>query len=203
MNFQQYFQTTQQELAHPLKLLYKASLKTGEIPMDLKRAIITPLYNDGSRNLPKNYRPVALTSHLIKTIEKILAKIFTNSSKSKPKQHGFRSGRSCLSQLLEHQNKMLEELEKSKCWCYHVDYAKAFNKVDHRKFLNKLKKIELIAKSVCGYTILYQTDNNILPSMKQRKWSSSQKWRTPRVSVRAPHIPNTYIWYKLRILKIR
>ena len=29
-----------------------------------------------------------------------------------PMQHGFRSGRSCLSQLLEH-HKILEELEKS------------------------------------------------------------------------------------------
>ena len=58
-------------LAHPLQLLYKASLKTGEIPIDLKRAIITPIYKGGSRNLPKDYRPVALTSHLIKIQEKI------------------------------------------------------------------------------------------------------------------------------------
>ena len=61
-------------VAHPLQLLYKASLKTGKIPTDLKRAIITPIYKGGSRNLPKNYSPVALTSHLIKILEKILAK---------------------------------------------------------------------------------------------------------------------------------
>ena len=35
-------------LAHPLQLLYKASLKTGEIPTDLKRAIITPIYREYS-----------------------------------------------------------------------------------------------------------------------------------------------------------
>ena len=68
-------------LSHPLQLLYKASLKTGEMPTDLKRAIITPIYKGGSRNLPKNNRPVALTSHLIKILEKILAKISTNSWK--------------------------------------------------------------------------------------------------------------------------
>ena len=34
-------------LAHPLQLLYKASLKTCEIPIDLKRAIITPIYKSG------------------------------------------------------------------------------------------------------------------------------------------------------------
>ena len=56
-----------------LQLMYKTSLKTGKIPIDLKRAIITPIYKGGSRNLPKNYHPVALTSHLIKILEKILA----------------------------------------------------------------------------------------------------------------------------------
>ena len=34
----------------------------------------SPIYKGGSRNLPKNYRPVALTSHVIKLLEKILAK---------------------------------------------------------------------------------------------------------------------------------
>ena len=36
-----------QSLAHPFQMLYKASVKTGEIPTDLKRAIITPIYNGG------------------------------------------------------------------------------------------------------------------------------------------------------------
>ena len=39
-------------LAHPLPLLYKVSLKTGEIPIDLKQAIITLIYKGGSWNLP-------------------------------------------------------------------------------------------------------------------------------------------------------
>ena len=47
-------------LAHLLQLLYKASLKTGEILTDLKLVIITPIYKDGSRNLPKSYRPEPL-----------------------------------------------------------------------------------------------------------------------------------------------
>ena len=118
MNFQQFFSKhCSKSLAHPLQQLYKLSMKTGEIPIDLKRAIITPIYKGGSRNLPQNYRPVALTSHLIKILEKILAKniqqFLETHQKMNPKQHGFRSGRSCLSQLLEHHNKILEELEKS------------------------------------------------------------------------------------------
>ena len=104
-------------VTHPLQLLYKASLKTGEISIDLKRAIITPIYKGGNRNLPKNYRPLAHTSHIIKILEKILAdnihQYLETHQKMNPKQHGFCSGRYCLSQLLEHHNKILEELEKS------------------------------------------------------------------------------------------
>ena len=58
-----------------LQLLNKASLNTGEIPIDLKRAIITLIYKGGFSNLPKNYRPVARTSQFLKLLEKILAKI--------------------------------------------------------------------------------------------------------------------------------
>ena len=109
------FETMQQETNPPsLQLLFKASMKTGEIPIDLKQAIITPIYKGGSRNLPKNYHPVALTSRLIKILEGISKNIhqfLEKHRKMNPKQHGFCSGRFCLSQLLEHHNKILEELE--------------------------------------------------------------------------------------------
>ena len=87
-----------------------------------------------------------------------------------PKQHGVSSGRSCLSHLLEHHNKILQELEKSNnVDVIYLDFAKAFDKIDHGILLNKLKKFELMVKSVCGYTIFYQRDNNVLPSMEQHR----------------------------------
>ena len=76
-------------LAHPLQLLYKASLNTGEIPVDLKLAIITPIYKCGSVNLTKNYRPVALpyiTFHKNtgKNISKKYPPIPSNSTENEP-----------------------------------------------------------------------------------------------------------------------
>ena len=87
-----------------------------------------------------------------------------------PKQHGLFSGRSCLSQLLEHNNKILGKMEKSNnVDVIYLDFAKAFHKVDHGILLNKHKKSELMVKSVCRYTIFYQTDSNVLPSMEQHQ----------------------------------
>ena len=75
MNFQQIFaNNSAKSQAHLLQQLYQASQKIGEIKIGLKLAIITPIYKGGSRNLPKNYRPVVLTSYLIKILQKILAK---------------------------------------------------------------------------------------------------------------------------------
>ena len=52
----------------------------------------------------------------------------------------------------------------------YLDFAKAFDEVDYGILLNKLKKkSELMVKSLCGYTIFYQTDNNVLPSMEQHQ----------------------------------
>ena len=64
-----------------------------------------------------------------------------------PKQHGFRSSRSCLSQLLEHHNKILEELQKTNnVDVFYLDFATAFDKVDHGILLNKIRKIGIYWK---------------------------------------------------------
>ncbi|XP_076063475.1 uncharacterized protein LOC143038332 [Oratosquilla oratoria] len=59
-------------LALHLHKIWRRSLDTGIIPSKLKDPMVTPIYKGGDRSHAKNYRPVALTSHLIKIFEKIL-----------------------------------------------------------------------------------------------------------------------------------
>ena len=100
-----------------------------------------------SQELPSCSIYITLNKYTIKNISKKYPPIPRNASENEPMQHGFRSGRSCLSQLLEHHNKILEKLEKSNnVDVIYLDFAKAFDKVNHGILLNKLKKIRMNGK---------------------------------------------------------
>ena len=122
--------------------------------MDLKRAIITPIYiqgwlRDSSQEQPSCSPYITLYKNTEKILAKNIHQFLETHPKMYPKQHGFRSGRSCLSQQLEHHNKILEELEKSNVIYLDViyyDFAKAFDKVDHGILLKKLKKLGINCK---------------------------------------------------------
>ena len=47
------------------------SIEQGQFPNDLKIARVIPLYKKGSKQDPRNYRPVSILSSLSKIIEKI------------------------------------------------------------------------------------------------------------------------------------
>jgi hypothetical protein len=125
-------------------LIWRDSLDTGLIPNELKRATIIPIHKGDSRALPKNYRPISLTSHIIKIFERILRTHLVNfledNNIMNSNQHGFRAGRSCLSQLIAHYDYIIDCLEEGlNVDVVYLDFAKAFDKVDHGVLLHKLR----------------------------------------------------------------
>ena len=60
------------ELSKPLYIIWRSSLDSGKIPTELLLVQISPIHKGGSRTVAKNYRPVALTFHLIKVFERVL-----------------------------------------------------------------------------------------------------------------------------------
>ena len=139
------------ELAKPLMLIWRKSLDTGIIPQQFLQQTTIPIYKKNSKAKAENYRPVSLTSHLIKLIERILRKklvefIEQNNLITK-EQYGFRSGRSCMSQLLCHYEKLISILEESgNADVLYLDMSKAFDKVDHKILLRKLKALGIEGK---------------------------------------------------------
>ena len=98
--------------------------------------------------MPENYRPVSLTSHIIKVFERVMRKKILNHLEGNnllvDQQHGFREKRNCLTQLLHHIEEILQSLEND---CnqdvIYLDFSKAFDKVDHKILLQKLSKMSI------------------------------------------------------------
>ena len=133
-------------LIQPLKSIYKKSIISGLAPETFKIGIITPIHKGGNRCEPKNYRPITLTSVLCKVLEKIILKPIIKHLRDNllhnDNQHGFRTKRSTLSQLLSHLDALLDNMEKGyDVDVIYLDFAKAFDKVDHGILLEKLYNI--------------------------------------------------------------
>ena len=102
-------------VSKPLYLLWRSCLDKGITPEMLKIATHHPNSQGGHQGLASNYRPIALTSLIIKVFEKIVrtnnVKYLDENNLMNQSQHGFRKGRSCISQLLDHYDKILTLLE--------------------------------------------------------------------------------------------
>ena len=116
--------------------------------------LICPVHKGGNRTIPKNYRPVALTSHLIKIFERVVRHALVNHLESQgllPEgQHGSRGMRSTLTQLLSHWDSILEGLEQGEgVDCIYLDFSKAFDKVETGVLLHKLREAKVLGKTGC------------------------------------------------------
>eukprot|EP00745_Piridium_sociabile_P041733 TRINITY_DN82982_c0_g1_i5.p1 TRINITY_DN82982_c0_g1~~TRINITY_DN82982_c0_g1_i5.p1 ORF type:complete len:1008 (+),score=211.04 TRINITY_DN82982_c0_g1_i5:126-3026(+) len=132
------------EIAPILTTIYTASLQQGTVPKDWREAIVTPIFKKGEHYEPSNYRPVSLTSVPCKVMEHIvvshLMKHLESNQILSPRQHGFRKHRSCETQLLEFSEQMTETMETGlQSDVIVMDFAKAFDKVNHSLLCHKLK----------------------------------------------------------------
>ena len=103
----------------PLLKCITSSFSKGCIPPSFKRAAIVSIFKSGDKCLPGNYRPISLTSVICKVYERIVRKqvfsLLCDKNCLNDTQHGFRSGRSCLSALLDVYDDVIHMLNVS-CW---------------------------------------------------------------------------------------
>ena len=130
-------------LAKPLTSLYNVSFVTGCIPDDWKLASVVPIHKKDDKSSVENYRPISLTSLVMKVFEKCIRKeLFSVTEKFlDPRQHGFINGKSCTTQMIPFTYDLALGLNnKSKFDIIYFDFAKAFDSVSHDLILKKLKQ---------------------------------------------------------------
>ena len=110
--------------------------KTRQWHQDRKRSVFIPISKKGNGKECSNYRTIPLMSHSGKVMLKILqARLQQYVNRELPDvQDGFRKGRVTRDQIatIHWMIKKAREFQKNICFCF-LDYAKAFNCVDHNK----------------------------------------------------------------------
>ncbi|KGL85593.1 RNA-directed DNA polymerase from mobile element jockey, partial [Tinamus guttatus] len=70
-------------IAKPLSIIFERSWRTGEVPEDWKKANVTPVFKNGKKKDPGNYRPVSLTSVPGKVMERLILAVVSRHREDK------------------------------------------------------------------------------------------------------------------------
>ena len=119
-----------------LHSIYRQIWKTQQLPQDWKRSVFIPVPKKGNAKECSNYCTTALISHASRVMLKILqARLQQYVNRELPDvQAGFRKGRGNRHRIVNIHwvIKKAREFQKNIYFCF-IDYAKAFDCVDHNK----------------------------------------------------------------------
>ena len=147
------------ELGSVFAHLFQQSIDSGEIPKEWSLANICPLFKKSDRLLAWNYRPVSLTCvpcknsvHSCKLLEHVVcSNIMAHLDEYKllsDRQHSFRKGHSCETQLTMVINDWAKILDNSgQVDTFILDFEKAFD----NPLMNSLKANSLAMESVARH----------------------------------------------------
>ena len=137
------FQILEDDAMKVLHSICQQIWKTQRRPQDWKRSVFTPIPKKGNAKECSNYHTIALISHASKVMLKILqARLQQYMNRELPDvQTGFGKGRGTRDQIANIHWIMEKARDFQKnIYFFLIDYAKAFDCVDHSKLLKILKR---------------------------------------------------------------
>ncbi|KAM7294043.1 hypothetical protein ISCGN_023586 [Ixodes scapularis] len=139
-----------------LSKIFQKTFDFGIVPTMWKTSHVTPVYKGCGSDiaLVDSYRPIASTSVVCRTLERIINKNVLHHLESNnllsSAQHGFRPGRSCETALGTVVHTVSAHLDnRTPCEFIQQDLSKALDKIDHQLLMNKLHKYGIRGSLLC------------------------------------------------------
>ena len=134
-----------------LSLCFTSMFIHGFLPGSLLSVVLVPIVKDktGIISSKDNYRPIALASVLSKLIERIILNRIDKCLLTSPNQFGFKSKHGtdhCIFAFKEVID-VCTRLNSRVSVCF-LDASKAFDRINHTKLFDKLRK-----RGICGYLL--------------------------------------------------
>jgi len=152
------FQILKDDAVKVLHSIRQQIWKTQQWPQDVKMSVFIPIPKKGNTKEWSNYHTIALISHASRVTLKILqARLQQYVNHELPDvQTGFRKGQGTRDQIanISWIIKKAREFQKGIYFCF-IDYAKAFDCVDHNKLWKMLKEMRIPDHLTCLLRNLY------------------------------------------------
>ncbi len=143
------------QLAGLFTSIFNESLATSVIPTSFKKSVIIPVPKNSKPSCLNDYRPVALTSTVMKVFERLLKKHICSSIPATldPLQFAYRPNRStddAISQVLHSSLTHIDSKNGNYVRLLFIDYSSAFNTIVPTKLAVKLSDLGLNT-SLCDW----------------------------------------------------
>ena len=149
------------QLSHVFNYIFNMSLKEQHVPEIWKDAVIVPVPKSSCPKTLSDFRPVALTSILMKTFEKMVRTELLRKTECvlDPLQFAYRPHRGVEDATVTLFNSILSHLEGpgSHARLLFVDFSSAFNTIQPHILTNRLLEQFDVSKNLAGWILNFLT----------------------------------------------
>ena len=135
------------QLANVLTSIFQMTLDEGSIPKNWKMSMIVPVPKQKKATVLNDYRPIALTSNIMKCLERLITRFLTSQASSflDNLQFAYRQSRGVDDAVLVYLHKLYNHLDSPRTHVrsLFIDFSSAFNTIQPHILAQKLLQMNI------------------------------------------------------------